>query len=249
MRKPYSRSLLAGATLLIFGPTAFAQAAGLDEANAGLLAARRGQYDEAIRHFSAALAAGDLSPENVMLAHHNRGNAYQDKGDYAHAIAEYDLAIKLAPDYAESYYARGRAQFALGEFAEASTDFARSVMRDPSDPYAVLWLHLSRLRAPQADTAELTRNAARLDLKSWPGSLIALYLGKASPEQMRAEAARTDIGSGQDRACEAAFYLGEYERSRRNVPAARALFQQALKICPFTTDEYDGAQVELKRLP
>ena len=229
-------------------PIGFAWATGLEDANNGLAAARRGAFDEAIRHFSSALEAGDLSPQNVMLAHHNRGNAYQDKGDYAHAIADYDTALRLAPGYAGSYYARGRARFATGAFPAAAADFAKSASLDPADAYAVLWLHLSRRKGSITDADEFSRNAARFDLARWPGMLIALYLGKTTPQVLRAEAAKPPAESNVERACEAAFYIGEFDLLRGDTAAAKARFQEALKICPFTTDEYDGAEVELKRL-
>src|SRR5579884_301885 len=101
------RSLLS-AILVLAGSVA--HATGLDEANAGLAAAQRGDDDAALQHYSAALAAGDMSPNNVMLAYHNRGNTYQDKGEYRRAIPEYDIAIKLQPRYAEAWFARGRAR-------------------------------------------------------------------------------------------------------------------------------------------
>src|SRR5215472_11799346 len=104
-------------------PLSVVLARGLDDAGAAMIAAQHGVYDQAIRLLTSALAAGDLSPQNTMLAYHNRGNAYQDKGDYAHAIADYDAAIKIRPGYANAWYARGRAQFALGLFPGAATDF------------------------------------------------------------------------------------------------------------------------------
>jgi tetratricopeptide (TPR) repeat protein len=223
-------------------------ASGLDDANDGLAAARRGDYDEAIRLFGAAIGAGDLSPSNVMLAHHNRGNAYQDKGDYAHAIAEYDTALKLAPDYAESYYARGRARFGLGEFPAAVADFATSAKLDPNDAYAALWLYLSRRKTTPSDGGALARAAGRLDSARWPGAVIALYLGKVTEQEVRTLSRQGDGEHVGERACEAAFYIGEYELLLRNTDAAKAQFEDALKLCPFTTDEYDGADVELKRM-
>ena len=236
------------AVFLAAAPIGIACAAGLDDANAGLAAARRGEFDEAIRLFSAALAAGDLSPGNVMLAHHNRGNAYQDKGDYPRAIADYTTAIRMKPDYAEAFYARGRARYALGDLAASGTDFARSVRLDPSDAYAVLWLHLVRGRAAASDADELKRNAGRLDLAHWPGALVSLYLGKSTPGQVRGQSAQGDADAQREKTCEAAFFLGEYELLRMNDGAAKPLFEEAAKNCPYTTDEYDGAMLELARL-
>ncbi len=241
-----SRYLLAALLALVASEAA--GASGLDEAGAAMIAAQRGDYDEAIRRFGAAIAAGDLSPQNLMLAHHNRGNAFQDKGDYREAIAEYDAAIRLQPDYAGSYYARGRARFASAQFPVAALDFAHSVELDPKDAYAALWLHLSRAKTAVADAGELTRNAATLDPARWPSSLLRLYLGKATLEQVRAQSKTGEEKVLEEQACEAAFYTGEYQLLRRNLGAAKSLFDEALKICPYTTDEHDGAVFELKAM-
>ncbi len=237
--------LFLSAILVLAGSVA--QARGVDEANAGLAAAQRGDDDAALQHYSAALAAGDMSPNNVMLAYHNRGNTYQDKGDYRRAIPEYDMAIKLQPRYAEAWFARGRARFALGEFGDAVMDFGQSLKLDPADSYSALWLYLARRQGALSDARELARNAAKFDSAVWPGPLFALYLGQASPQQIRAASARGGAAAQKDQSCEAAFYIGEYELLRKNMAAAGSLFREAAKICPFTSDERDGAAVELKR--
>ncbi|HEX5281829.1 MAG TPA: tetratricopeptide repeat protein [Micropepsaceae bacterium] len=234
------------AIMLSAGPPAV-HASGLEEARAGLAAAQRGDDDEALRRYSAAIAAGDLSPFNVMLAYHNRGNTYQDKGDYRQAIPEYRTAIKLQPVYAEAWFARGRAWFSLGEYANAMVDFAQSLKLDPADAYAALWLHLARRKSAPSDAGELSRNAVKFDRTMWPGPLLGLYLGEATPQQVRAASQRGDAATRKDQACEAAFYIAEYELLRNNMAAAGSLFREAAMICPYTSDERDGAAVELNR--
>jgi tetratricopeptide (TPR) repeat protein len=160
-----------------------ALARGLDDAGAAMIAAQHGDYEQAIRLLTSALTAGDLSPQNTMLAYHNRGNAYQDKGDYVHAIADYDAAIKIRPGYANAWYARGRAQFAQGLFPAAATDFVKSASLDPKDAYAMIWLHLARRRTAANDGGELARNAMKIDLARWPGAVINLYLGTSTPRR------------------------------------------------------------------
>jgi tetratricopeptide (TPR) repeat protein len=75
--------------LLAIANVELVYASGLDDGSAGLAAAQRGDFDEAIRLFTAAIASGELSPRNIMLAYHNRGNTYQDKENYGKAIADY----------------------------------------------------------------------------------------------------------------------------------------------------------------
>ena len=46
-------------------------------------------------------------------------------GRYEDATADCDQAIRLKPDYAEAYYNRAKARFALGHKDEARRDFER----------------------------------------------------------------------------------------------------------------------------
>ncbi|MCL2385650.1 MAG: tetratricopeptide repeat protein, partial [Alphaproteobacteria bacterium] len=52
-----------------------------------------------------------------------RGNAYRNKGDIDHALADYDKAIELDPKYAAAYYNRGFADVKKGWVVNAVTDF------------------------------------------------------------------------------------------------------------------------------
>ncbi len=198
--------------------------------------------DLAIVSCSALIKSGQGGIGRAM-ALGNRGNAYVRKGKYAEAIADFSAAIKLKPDYPEAFKSRGHARFFTGQFAAAASDFSQRLRLDPSDVYRVLWLHLANSRGGAADIAQLSRNAATLDLAKWPGAVVNLYLGKSTPEQVRAAAADASQN------CEAAFYIGEYELLRRNNAAARDLFQEAANSCPQDFWEYQGAFSELRRLP
>ncbi len=45
------------------------------------------------------------------MALNNRGIAYRNQGKYDRAIADFDEAIKLKPDYAVAMYNRGTAYY------------------------------------------------------------------------------------------------------------------------------------------
>ena len=55
----------------------------------------------------------------------------QRKGDYDRAIADYDRAIQLKPDYAEAYVNRGWAYNAKGDYDRAIADFDRAIQLKP----------------------------------------------------------------------------------------------------------------------
>lgn len=47
--------------------------------------------------------AAKAPPRSLAVAYYNRGYAYDDKGDYDRAIADYSRAIELDPNYAKAY--------------------------------------------------------------------------------------------------------------------------------------------------
>ena len=55
--------------------------------------------------------------------HYLRGNAKYELGLYHTAVADYDVAIRLKPDYAGAYNNRGNAKAALKQYAAAIADY------------------------------------------------------------------------------------------------------------------------------
>ena len=65
------------------------------------------------------------------MAYNNRGNAYQAKGDYDRAIADYTEAIRLDPKFADAYYERGAAYSAKGDYDRAIADYTEAIRLNP----------------------------------------------------------------------------------------------------------------------
>jgi tetratricopeptide (TPR) repeat protein len=59
-------------------------------------------------------------------AYHNRGAALQSKGDLDKALADYDQAISLKPDYASAYDSRARIFVAKGDYTRAVADVTKA---------------------------------------------------------------------------------------------------------------------------
>src|SRR6267378_1977540 len=53
---------------------------------------------------TTVIQSGRETTRNIAIAFNNRGNAYHDKKEYDRAIADYDQAVKLDPNYARAYY-------------------------------------------------------------------------------------------------------------------------------------------------
>ena len=129
------RVLLAAACLMLFA--ANLQAGGLDDLKAANAAAEQGKVDEAIRLFTQALAAGDLSPADQFAARKGRGSEYtsksliadaferldQARGLRSDAIADFTAALKIKTDDADLYVARAQVYDLNGQYDSAIADF------------------------------------------------------------------------------------------------------------------------------
>ena len=61
-----------------------------------------------------------------------RGSRRHEKGDLDGAIADFDEAIRLKPDYAEAWSNRGAAEIAQGGFDAAIADFDEAIRLQPN---------------------------------------------------------------------------------------------------------------------
>ena len=83
-------------------------------------------FDQAIQSFNQVIG---LSPS--ALAYSGRGDAYVEKGDFDHAIADYDQAIKLDPDYPNAYHNRGMIHLIRGDYDAAMADCNQAIKLNP----------------------------------------------------------------------------------------------------------------------
>lgn len=66
----------------------------------------------------------------------DRGNTRFMMGDYRSAIADYDRAIAIDPNYSQAYARRGWAFLLLEELAKAEADFDKALELAPGDARA-----------------------------------------------------------------------------------------------------------------
>jgi tetratricopeptide (TPR) repeat protein len=76
---------------------------------------------------------GSLDSAEEYLA---RGDLYASASNWEAAIADYDQALALNPDYAEAYNNRGYAYYWSYDAARAVEDFNRAIALRPDYPYA-----------------------------------------------------------------------------------------------------------------
>jgi tetratricopeptide (TPR) repeat protein len=316
------------------------QAAGLDDLKAAQAVAEKGTGDEAIRLFTQALAAGDLSADDQLIAHRGRGREYSAKSliadafnrlddgkrlrenaiaDYAAvlaakpddaailaergqdyhmnqqfdlAVADFSAALKLnaSPsillqrasslrakgayepaiadcsaalasgahdanlDVWDIYNERGYAEFLAARYDAAAADFDKALeLGAPSRaddvlwiPYQIAWLHLADARAGHDDTKKLEGLAARVNVKQWPGTLVAYFLGQIRLEDVSAASNHGAMGRGRE--CNLSLFAGEDALAKGNREQARQSILRAREVCNVHTLQYLVASTELDQM-
>jgi tetratricopeptide (TPR) repeat protein len=216
-----------------------------------------GQRDAAIADFSAALK---LKTTPLTLV--QRANSESAKGDYDAAVADFGAAIDLVSkdsagagiDALDIYSERGYAQFVGGRYAAAAADFDKALTLGAASrggdvlwlPYQMAWLHIARARAGENDAEELARNAGKINVKQWPGTLIAYFLGQAKPDDLLPPSSHGAMGHSRE--CGLAFFAGEQALATHDTAQATQRFTSARATCNIHTVYYLAAGAELKRL-
>jgi lipoprotein NlpI len=231
-----------------------------DDANRAVVAARNGQYDEAIALFTRAINSDELGLTNRARAFAYRGIAKATTGDYEGAQLDLNSSVALDSDFnADAYAYRGYVKLVLGQPKEAAADLDKSAEL-LLWPYNVLWLHLARLKAglPDGGPRSLTNNAITLDIKRnqdgtpglsrWPGALVKVMQGSLTREAATAAAQEGDPTRLTERVCDVDFYLAELDLARNDIAAAKPQLERAAEKCPFASFERMGATAELMRL-
>jgi len=99
----------------------------------GIIHYEAGDYEEAIRRFTSALAGGewveDIIGQDVLFFY--RGTAQAFLSQYEQAIADFDRAIQLDPQDAKAYSNRGAAYADLGQYEQAIADFDQAIQINP----------------------------------------------------------------------------------------------------------------------
>jgi len=75
--------------------------------------------------------------------YNNRGAAYGEKGQYDHAISDFDQAIEINPRYNKAYNNRGIVYRLKGQYDRAVSDFNKAIEINPLDAEAynnLAWL-------------------------------------------------------------------------------------------------------------
>ena len=94
----------------------------------GVIAAQQQDFSRAVDLISRAI---DVYPADPSM-HFNLANALKDTGRVHEALASYDKAIALKPDYAEAYSNRGNTLKAMGNLSESIASYDKAVKLRPN---------------------------------------------------------------------------------------------------------------------
>jgi tetratricopeptide (TPR) repeat protein len=86
---------------------------------------------------TALIERGDQSVAELSLAYAMRALAYSLQGRYDTAISDYDVAIRMRPDFAVALNNRAWAYFRWGKAAAGLPDVERSLALSPSSEHAL----------------------------------------------------------------------------------------------------------------
>lgn len=246
--RAFGKAFLALALMAPFADAA--RAGGIEDANAAVLAARTGKYDDAIRLFTSAINSDELNLTGRAQAYAYRGIAKATVGDYDGSAEDLNFSVALDSPYnADAYAFRGYMALVTGAPQKAAVDLAKSASLKIWG-YNALWLSLARMKAGVADEGEvsLANNATTLDLNQWPGPVVKFLMGQAKREEVAAAANQGDPAKVVERVCDADFYVAEYDLAHNDAAAAKPLLQRAADKCPFASFERMGATAELAHL-
>jgi tetratricopeptide (TPR) repeat protein len=87
--------------------------------------------DFPIQGCTAVIETGRQVLERLAAAFNNRGVAYRVKGEYDKAIADFNEAIKLRPEFANAFNNRGVAYRNVGDLGRAVADYDQAIRLKP----------------------------------------------------------------------------------------------------------------------
>ncbi len=159
---------------------------GVDSYVEGVEANRRGDRRAAIGHLETAT---EENP-NLINARSLLGDLYRFEGDYAEALQQYEVVVKLDPYTGANYTRLGIAYQFLDRLREAESAYLKALELDATDLDATMNLGLVYLTLGRLEDARrLTQKATEMDPSSGPAWANHGVVLDASGEHAEAESA------------------------------------------------------------
>lgn len=149
-------------------------------------------------------------------------------------LAASDLENALYQDskFNRAYMFRATLAFQQQRYGDAVSDILSSLKLDPQQPWQVLWLHLAmRAAGDSGARAALEQWAEPIDLKEWPGPLLAFQMGKITAAELQLAAASEDPMERQDNQCSIEFFALQGQVAERGSAPLQAALRKTLSLC------------------
>ena len=191
-----------------------------------------------------------LKPD-MAQAYNSIGIHFIQQDEYIQAYEAFDSTLDINPEYDFAFLNRGIALYYGDRSDLAVKDLKTFYLKEPTDPFRALWLYFAMAKVNEQEARDYLKTI-RSDLSAghWAISLIDLYIGNVSEEQLLSQL--IDGVSNQreltERLCEAYFYLGKYHSEKQNQGVAANYFKLALSTNVHDYVEHRYARKELKRL-
>lgn len=194
-------------------------------------ALREGDLPEAIAQLSRAM---ELAATPNAARHVARGKAYYHAGDFARAIADFERALLLEPQFSDLHFEKGKAELRAGRHVDANDSFSRDLSLGDPSPISLFNRHIARKGLGDVEGAladldlavralpdSVPMRLARSDLRSTRGDLRG-----ALEDVNAAVAAQPNDGALHDRRARLAFRAAEYELAASDFRLAIALAEE-----------------------
>ena len=217
----------------------------------GVVAARRGELEEAKRLFDVVL----VSEPNHVRARLNRCSTLMLQQDYHAALDDVSELLEAHPGFDLARLRRGEILMAIGEWSEAEIEFRDILSRRESNPYALTQLGASLIAQERLTEAEQPLNEAiRIDSNLAEGwyqrGLLYLEFG-----QVESALSDFDTASTKDRYhMNALLRIAAIHHEKADWEKAEAAWRGVLNVEPDNRiarrriqDAFDG-QTEAKKV-
>jgi len=149
----------------------------------GQCAADKATAAERIADCTHVLESGKLTVEQRARAYTNRGEAYDQQGDFDKAMADLDQSIRLYPKDTDAYHDRGNAHNDRGEYDAAIADFDQALRLDPKSAWSfkdrgAAWGYKGDYGRALADVNEAIRLNSRFGEAYYSRGQLEFYEGQ-----------------------------------------------------------------------
>ncbi len=190
----------------------------------------RGNAEQAVAAYTNALKDTGLANDRRATVLNDRAVAYARLGRSKEALADYNKAVELFPEYPAAYNNRGNLLLSLGQPKEAVKDFDRSILLAPS--YAAAYSNRANARLvlgqPNDALTDFTKAIELMPASAAPLSGRGLaYLASGKPHAAirdfsRAVNADARFASAYRNRAEARIGVGQKEESIEDLSRAIA---------------------------